>query len=145
MTELILTVGLPRSGKSTWANQQTAPKVCPDNIRLAIHGQAFVPSAEPFVWAVAYAMTEALFLSGHHIVIVDATNTTQKRIKEWAYKFPDVNILLKPFHTLAAECIKRAVLDRRADLVPVITRMIDNMDVDWVNHEWDLVPEERIL
>jgi predicted kinase len=52
MKILILTVGLPRSGKSSWSRQQTFPVVNPDSIRLALHGLRFAPEAEPFVWAI---------------------------------------------------------------------------------------------
>lgn len=80
---LICLVGLPRSGKSTWAKSQAWPIVNPDAVRLAIHGQRFITEAEPFVWATVRAMVKALFLAGHNIVILDATNTTRKRRDEW--------------------------------------------------------------
>ncbi len=80
---LILTVGLPRSGKSTWSRKQGHPVVCPDAIRLAMHGRPFVPSAERLVWASAHLMVESLFLAGHPVVILDATNVTRKRRDEW--------------------------------------------------------------
>ena len=76
---LTLTVGLPQSGKSTWAMQQGVPVVNPDSIRLAIHGQPFIGDAEPFVWATARTMVNAMFIAGHQHVILDATNTTRKR------------------------------------------------------------------
>ena len=40
--QLILTVGLPRSGKTTWALAQGYPIVAPDAIRLAVTGQRYV-------------------------------------------------------------------------------------------------------
>ena len=80
---LILTVGLPQSGKSTWAQMQQCPIVNPDSIRLALHGKPFVSEAEPFVWAIAKCMVNALFLAGHDTVVLDATNTTRKRRDEW--------------------------------------------------------------
>lgn len=86
MKRLICTVGLPRSGKSTWARETGDPIVNPDAIRLAIHGQPFIGETEPFVWAVAKAMVSALFLAGHDTVILDATNTTRKRRDEWKSK-----------------------------------------------------------
>lgn len=70
MVRLLVTVGLPRSGKSTWAKQQGAPVVNPDAIRLALHGQAFLQEAEPLVWVMAKYMVEALFLAGHSTVIL---------------------------------------------------------------------------
>lgn len=78
-----MTVGLPQSGKSTWAKAQGYPIVNPDSIRLAIHGQPFIKEAEPFVWATAKYMVRSLFLAGHDVVILDATNITRKRRDEW--------------------------------------------------------------
>lgn len=116
---LICTVGLPRSGKTTWAKSQAWPIVNPDSIRIAIHGQRFVPDAEPFVWATAKAMVRALFLAGHQTVILDATNTTKKRRVEW---FDDRwTTFFKVFATSTAECMERAKDD--AEIKPVIERM----------------------
>lgn len=123
---LILTVGLPRSGKSTWALQTGYPVVNRDAIRLALHGQAYIQSAEDMVTAIETYMIKALFLAGHDIVIVDATHTTRVRRDrweslEWERKFA-------VFDASAAECVQRAVSGDRDDLVPVIRRM-------WGNYE----------
>ena len=86
MNKLILTVGLPRIGKTTWCMEMIdygTPIVNPDSIRLAIHGQPFISEAEPFVWATAKTMVSALFLAGHKVVVVDATNTTRSRRDFW--------------------------------------------------------------
>lgn len=83
MKELIVMCGIPRSGKSTWAREQGWPVVNPDSIRLAMHGQVFLASAERLVWAYAHLMVESLFLAGNPRVILDATNTTKERRKEW--------------------------------------------------------------
>lgn len=126
MNLLIATVGLPRSGKSTWAQksrrQEGAAIVCPDAIRLAIHGQPFIADAEPLVWATAQAMVRALFHAGHDLVILDATNATAERRKMWK----GTSLYTTRFKVFSAgeeECITRAVLDGRQDLVPVIHRM----------------------
>jgi predicted kinase len=129
MTELIITVGIPRSGKTTWARDQKLPIVNPDAIRLAIHGRDFIADAEPFVWATAYTMARSLFIAGCSSVIIDATNTTPKRRKDWVYKFPDTQIVFKVFDTSVATCVERAVLDQREDLIPVIERMAANWDI----------------
>ena len=85
---LYMMVGLPRSGKSTWARWHSSrhndPIVSPDAIRLALHGQQFIASAEPTVWATARLMVASLFLAGHSAVILDACNITVKRREEWA-------------------------------------------------------------
>lgn len=97
------------------------PVVNPDAIRLAIHGQAYIASAEPYVWAVARTMVTALFLAGHKHVILDATNVTRKRRAEW--ESPGWDTRLKVFDTPAEECAFRATAGRRSDLVPVIESM----------------------
>ena len=123
MPLLLVTVGLPKSGKTTWTHafsrDHNAPIVNPDSIRLAIHGQRFITSAERLVWATAHAMVKALFLAGHECVILDATNTTRKRRDEW--QSPDWKTV---FHVLEAskeECLARAADD--PEIIPVIERM----------------------
>lgn len=116
---LICTVGLPRSGKTTWARSQAWPIVNPDSIRLAIHGQRFIGDAEPFVWATAKAMVRSLFLAGHQTVILDATNTTKKRRAEW---FDERwQTFFKVIDTPYPECMERAKDDD--EILPVIERM----------------------
>src|SRR5260370_7295250 len=73
-TLLILTVGLPMSGKTTWARSTGHPIVNPDSIRLAIHGQRFYGPCEPFVWAVTYTIVNPSFNPAHHPVTLHSTN-----------------------------------------------------------------------
>lgn len=121
MKRLIATVGLPRSGKTTWAQRQMAPIVCPDQIRYALHGQRFEPLAEPMVWAVARIMVRALFLAGHESVILDATNLTRKRRDDW--RDPAWTLLFYELETPPDECIRRALALNDAYILPVIERM----------------------
>ncbi len=116
---LIGTCGLPRSGKTTWAKSQAWPIVCPDAIRLALHGQRFVGLAEPWVWALAKTMVRALFLAGHQTVILDATNGTKKRRDEWMSL--EWATFWKVIDAPADVCKARAVDD--AEILPVIDRM----------------------
>ena len=122
---LLVTVGLPRSGKSTWAMETGYPVVNPDSIRLALHGQRFEELAEPFVWAIAMVMVRALFLAGHKTVVVDATNTTRKRRDlwrggdRWFEKFVF-------FSTDVDECTRRAGSDEV--IIPVIERMAEQFE-----------------
>jgi glyoxylase I family protein len=118
---LIATVGLPRSGKTAWALSQDWPVVNPDSIRLAIHGHRFISRAEPFVWATAKAMVRALFLAGHDIVILDATNTRRTLRDEWQTK--DWATFFKVIGTEAEICLERAARQQDAEIVPVIERM----------------------
>lgn len=122
MSSLICMVGLPRSGKTTWAKQQMLPMVNPDSIRLALHGNRFIMQAEPFVWATAKCMVRALFLAGHDKVILDATNTTQKRRQEWVEP-KEWKTYFKVIDTPADVCLARAKEANDAEIVAVIERM----------------------
>lgn len=129
--ELILTVGLPYSGKTTWAKSTGWPIVNPDSIRLALHGQRFHAAAEPFVWACAYLMVEALFRAGNHKVIVDATHITAKRRDVWQLIHPEYE--LKVLETSPSVCMERARAAHDEVIIPVIERQAK---------EWDLpIPE----
>lgn len=124
MRTLYVTVGLPRSGKTTWARQQGFPIVNPDSIRLALHGQRFAAPAEPFVWAIAFLMIEALFLAGHHTVIVDGCHTTEKRRAPYLTRFGETaDVRFENFAAPREECIARARAIGDEEIIPVIERM----------------------
>ena len=127
---LICTMGLPSSGKSTWAKQFSkdhgVPIINPDSVRLAIHGQRFQPNAERFVWATVHAMVHSLFLAGHQLAILDATNTTRKRRDDWQSKHWDTCFYLFP--TEKSVCIERAKQEDDEDIIPVIERMAEQWE-----------------
>lgn len=118
---LLMMVGLPRSGKSTWAQYHHYPIVNPDSIRLVLTGQRVVQQAEPMVWTMARYMVEALFLAGHHTVILDATNINKKYRDQW--RSPNWNIRMKIIPTSPDVCKQRAIATGQDDLLPVIDRM----------------------
>ena len=117
---LILMVGLPRSGKSTWARDQGHPIVNPDSIRLALHGKAYIQNAEHYVWAIAHTMVDALFLAGHDTVILDACNNSRKRRDEWKSDRWTSEFAIVREKT--AVCLERASDDEI--LTGVINRMV---------------------
>jgi predicted kinase len=123
---LHLTVGLPRSGKTTWAKEQAMPIVSPDAIRLSLHGQAFIATAEPIVWAIAKLMVASLFEAGHNDVIVDACSISKKRREEWIDTRWE--LVFKKFDTSKEECLRRATATNRPELIPVIERMASEQD-----------------
>ncbi len=156
---LVLMVGLPRSGKTTAARyistQWQAPIVNPDAIRLALHGQAFYPQAEPMVWAIAKTMVRSLFLAGHDTVIVDACNNTKKRRAEWKSWQEEWEL-----ESVTVYETKEALLKRARDnsaLIATIERMIEQYEPvehgecaeDWYidrksDEEYQLVRQEGL-
>jgi predicted kinase len=133
-------VGLPRSGKSTLARTMNVPRVELDAIRLELHGQRFVPSAERFVIATAFLMVGSLFRSGHREVLVDACNNTLRRRREWLDTRWQVVYHLMP--TPFDVCLERAMRDGDDLIVPVIYRMsrewedVTSAEGQVVSHDW---------
>lgn len=136
MKILHMTVGLPRSGKSTWARISDFPIVNPDSIRLALHGQPFVASAEGVVWATAALMVRSLFLSGHDGVILDATSITKARRAQWASK--DWVVKFKLFPTAKETCIDRARRTDQEYLIPIIEKMAGDFEPPTQEEELEL-------
>jgi len=119
---LVVTVGLPRAGKSTWARTQRAPIVNRDSVRLALHGERFLSQAEGIVKELAVLQVRSLFLAGHYTVIVDETCTTRARREFWKFA-GRWTTKYYPLSTTVAECLERAIDD--PDIQPVIQRMFD--------------------
>lgn len=125
MKQLFMTVGLPRSGKSTWALAQNGvPIVNPDSIRLAIHGKAFDIEFENLVWWHARIMVKSLFISGHDKVILDATSVTVARRNQWKGDWERHFVVFEPPIDI---CKLRAINTDQQYLLSVI----DKMAMDW--------------
>ena len=125
--ELLVTVGLPRIGKSTWAKKQNCPIVNPDSIRMGLHGMRFVSLAEPMVWAIAQIMVRALFHAGHEKVVLDSTANTLERRAQWVHPREWFTKFIS-FPLDREICIARAMDAMDFEIIPVIERM-------WLNHE----------
>ena len=128
MNLLIVTVGLPRSGKSTWARHQLTPIACPDAIRFALHGHAWIPLSEPFVWAIAGVMVRALFLAGHCIVIVDGCHVKHEQRQFWMDMGDREGwrTIFKEVTTPELTCIDRCGEDEK--MVAVVQRMAEEYE-----------------
>ena len=127
MKLLICTMGRPRSGKSTWCEEQLKkgyPVVCPDTIRLALHGKPMDWKREATVWTIAKTMVKYFFEQGYKVVIFDATNyrcKNRREPKKWAKEI-GCDIKFKVFDVTREVCIERALTNGREDLIPVIER-----------------------
>ena len=136
MNQLICTMGLPRSGKTTWAKEQGCPIVNPDALRLVIYGQRYWAGGEYLVWPNAMMMVKALFAAGHDRVIVDATNTTRKRRDFWIHE--DWSTSFKIIDTLSEICVSRAKAEKDDAIIPIIEKMLFQWE-SLTNDEYEFV------
>jgi predicted kinase len=134
MAKLTALIGLARSGKSTFAKKwQTTPDpdglsrvvVNGDNVRLALHGMRYVHSAEPIVHGIYNTMVKALLLNPDLSLLMDDTHTTVGSIR--AVLNMDVEARFIYIDTPLGECQSRAISTGQRDLLPVISRMWDNL------------------
>ena len=121
MSKLIITRGLPASGKSTWAKQwvledpEHRVRINQDDIRLML-GKYWVPSREKLVQEIQFdAIVEAL--SREFDVVIDNTNLNNKVLDQFnrlIRTFEDYEIEYKDFFdTPLSVCIER---DKNRDL-----------------------------
>ena len=121
MSKLIITRGLPASGKSTWAKQwvledpEHRVRINQDDIRLML-GKYWVPSREKLVQEIQFdAIVEAL--SREFDVVIDNTNLNNKVLDQFNHlirTFEDYEIEYKDFFdTPLSVCIER---DKNRDL-----------------------------
>lgn len=127
--------GLPCSGKSTKAKElsesASAPIVSRDAIRLAVHGQPYIESAEPLVDTFKRYAILSLVYAGHRTIIVDECNVDRFKAKKYISNiFKSTKIKLRivdvVVDTSKEECIKRAGACGQDYLVPVIEKMWEN-------------------
>lgn len=77
MNTLYVTIGLPGSGKSTWAYQQNMAVVGSDNVRSELHGSAEVQNNPAQVFQIVHRRVKEQLALGN--VIMDATNLNARR------------------------------------------------------------------
>ena len=140
---LILMVGLPRSGKSTWAKQQGLPIVSRDAVRLALHGERFLAAAEPMVSAIEETMIKALFRAGHNTIIIDECHINAKRRCRWV-GFDGAHVECVVINTPRDVCIERAKAENDQVIIPVIERMFGACDVPLIKPSFGLEQMEAI-
>ena len=121
MSKLIITRGLPASGKSTWAKQwvledpEHRVRINQDDIRLML-GKYWVPSREKLVQEIQFnAIIKAL--NREFDVVIDNTNLNNKVLDQFnrlIRTFEDYEIEYKDFFdTPLSVCIER---DKNRDL-----------------------------
>ncbi len=133
MKNLYMLIGLPRSGKTTWAKQKQELSggviVSADAIRWSVYGQRFWELGEPLVWGLRDVLLRTLLEQGVDIII-DETNTKEARrtptikiAKNYGYEVYGVIV-----STTAEECIRRAEDEEDDKIIPVIQRMAEQYE-----------------
>lgn len=76
--KLIILIGPPAAGKSTWRQQFRGEVISPDDIRRDLFGVQYDPRVEPAVWRLAYKRLAQALAAGKEVCF-DATNLTRAR------------------------------------------------------------------
>jgi len=128
MTELTIMCGLPRSGKSTYANDHFDYVVCPDTIRTEF-GVIFDPMIEKQVWEIAYRNLRTAIELELPQVCFDAYNTHQKARQTLISIGQEYGITMHCMYlaTPFGECVRRNSLRDSPVPVSVIERMYGDM------------------
>jgi predicted kinase len=115
MRTMILTIGLPASGKSTWAKEQLKkePKrwkrINKDDLRAMLDNSVWTPENEKVVTYLQEYAVKTAFNYGFD-VIVDNTHLNRRAIKQMhalAEQQGNVNVIEKVFTTDLETCIAR--------------------------------------
>tara|TARA_R110002020_G_scaffold41921_12_gene123245 strand:- start:2959 stop:3891 length:933 start_codon:yes stop_codon:yes gene_type:complete len=150
--QLIITKGLPASGKSTWARQKvkesngTLKRINKDDIRAMVEDSKWSPEREKYTVAARDAMVRAALYMGKSVV-VDDTNLVQKHedaLRKIAQEFniADVEVIVEdsflsvPFET----CLERNRKRTGKARVPhnSMLRMAEQIGIDVSNYEGEV-------
>jgi predicted kinase len=115
MKEIILTIGLPGSGKSTYVNNNFIKIkadyqiLCLDDMRLAM-GDVFNRKTEDIIIAMHNIMARAFMERGLSMVI-DSTNISKKVVEYWRESVDEYEYDMKGifFDIPIEECMRRKV------------------------------------
>lgn len=133
MAELIITRGLPASGKTTFAKAwvaediDTRARVNRDDLRLLLHGKAtYFPEQEKVVTLASHSSVESLLRAGKSVV-VDDTNLRVKYVKQFMEiaKKAGATYRVVDFEVDIEECIRRDHLREKSVGDAVILSMYD--------------------
>jgi predicted kinase len=115
---VIVLVGLPASGKSTWAREQGLPVLSSDETRLLLSGDETNQAIHNRVFGTLRYLLKQRLAIGMPVTCIDATNLLPKHRKPWIKIAHQSGALAEAvfFDTPLDECIKRKAA--RARVVP---------------------------
>ncbi|MHA1148909.1 MAG: AAA family ATPase [Promethearchaeota archaeon] len=110
---LLMTIGIPGSGKSTWIRNNKDLKdyiiVSPDLIRKEITGEISNVEKDRKVWKLAKKRVKKELKKGHN-VILDATNVNGENRRKFLHGLPKCKLQAKIF-TISPINAKKRIMD----------------------------------
>lgn len=144
MKEVCILVGLPNSGKTTYANKHKKNYVVisADQVRKLVYGQKFFEGGEPLVWAIRNIALKMLMEQGKNILI-DETNTTVERREPIIELAQEYGYTIKAvfFNVSKEECISRARKEGNDTIIPIIERMANQLQTPSLDEGVDKIIE----
>lgn len=142
MSKLIIMVGLPASGKSTYLKRMYKgyTVISTDSIRKEVHGQEECQDKAQQIFNLAYYRIEKA-LSNNENVVFDATNLRARNRKYLCKRFRlfTNDIVAEYINTPVNECIARDKQRSRTVGAEVIQRMAQTMSEPRLDEGFDLV------
>ena len=135
---LVMTIGLSRSGKSTWSKKQGLPIISADSLRHALTGDPLDHSREKRIWKLMSLFVESLFLAGNNTVILDCTSLNESSRNKWRGLGYDLKFKL--FDTTPEECLRRGEKDIPGYYGPIVEFMRQKRNFNEITEEdlWDI-------
>ena len=138
MPKLTMLLGLPRSGKTSWVedNKSNQVVVSADSLRYLVYNQRFWADGEALMWSLRTMILKYLISQGVDIII-DETNILAKsrasiiklaRSLDAKNKYWIDCVVMKDAGNTEL-CIERAKTGNMEDLVPVIERMAEQLEL----------------
>jgi predicted kinase len=106
---LVLTVGLPGSGKSTWLSEQGVEAISSDRIRAMLSGDEANQSVNRLVFRTMRQIAEARLKAGAEVTYIDSTALTRWERRCWVRfgELHDCSVEVALFEVGVEECLRR--------------------------------------